>query len=107
MQDWAWGIQLPAHSLVPVGQLPPQEAPSHVAVPPAGMGHGTQELPQLAVLILEAQAVPQAWVPAPQVNPQLVPLQVAVLPAGAAHAVHEVAPQLAVLALDTQVVPHR
>jgi hypothetical protein len=54
------GMQFPAHTLVPVGQDTPHIEPSQVAVPPpVGVGHAVHDdVPQLAVLVLEAQLEP-------------------------------------------------
>jgi hypothetical protein len=41
-------------------QVNPQLVPSQVAVPPAGVGHAMHEEPQVAGLVLIAQALPQA-----------------------------------------------
>jgi len=43
-------------------QVKPQVVPLHVAVPFAGAaGHGVHDVPQVAVLLLLAQLLPQAW----------------------------------------------
>jgi hypothetical protein len=39
----------------------PHVAPSQVAAPLAGTWHALQEAPQVAVLVLMAQLLPQAW----------------------------------------------
>jgi hypothetical protein len=45
--------QTPPHPLKPVLQDSPQVVPSHVAVPPAEVGHGEQDdVPHDAVLVL-------------------------------------------------------
>jgi hypothetical protein len=38
----------------------PQVVPSHVAVPPAAVGQGVHEAPQVATLVFELQVVPHA-----------------------------------------------
>lgn len=58
-QSWLPGLQVPehdaplsmhspAHSFLPLGQVPPQLVPSQVAVPPVGTGQGTHADPQVA-----------------------------------------------------------
>lgn len=73
-------------------------------MPLVGTAHGVHELPQVAVLVLDAHAPLQACNPELQVKPQLVPSQVATLLAGGLQGVHE-APQVAVLALDAHPEP--
>jgi hypothetical protein len=75
-----------------------------VAAPFEGVAQGLHELPQVAVLVLEAQLPLQACKPELQVNPQLVPSQVATLLAGGLQGVHE-PPQVAVLVLEAQLLP--
>jgi hypothetical protein len=83
----------------------PHELPSHVAVAFAGGVQAVHEVaPQVAVLLLDAQLLPQAWKKALQVKPHIVPLQVATPLAGTAHGVQE-APQVAVLVLMAQLLP--
>jgi hypothetical protein len=60
MQDCAFGMHVPAHSLEPLGHTPPQDVPSQVAVPPAGTGHAAHDAPQLDTLVFERQAPLQA-----------------------------------------------
>jgi hypothetical protein len=107
-----WTLVFDAHVLVPHRCVPalhvkPQLVPSHVAVAFAG---GTQavheEVPQLAVLELDAHAAPQAWKPVAQVKPQLVPSQVEVELAGGVHGMHAIRPHELTLVLDAQIAPH-
>jgi hypothetical protein len=60
MHDCAAGTQLPRHSFVPLGQVPPHDMPSHVAVPPVGMAHGEQDAPHDATSLLDRHCVPHA-----------------------------------------------
>jgi hypothetical protein len=57
-------------------QTNPQETPSQVDAPLAGTGHGAQRVPQVAGLLSEAHAFPQAWYPPLQTNPHETPSQV-------------------------------
>jgi hypothetical protein len=41
-------------------QVDPQEVPSQVAVPLEGVGQAPHEVPQLLMLVLDAQVLPQA-----------------------------------------------
>jgi hypothetical protein len=43
-----------------VGQLPPHDVPSQVAVPPVGTAHGVHDVPQVATSVLLAQVDPHA-----------------------------------------------
>jgi hypothetical protein len=54
-------MQLPRHSFVPLGHVPPHEAPSHVAVPLIGTAHGEQDAPHDATSALERHCAPHAW----------------------------------------------
>jgi hypothetical protein len=60
MHEALLAMQAPAHSFIPDGQAPPHVVPSQVAVPPVGIGHAAQEVPQPAVLVLATQALPHA-----------------------------------------------
>jgi len=44
----AAAMQTPAHSFVPLGQVPPHDTPSQVARPWPGTGQGMHEAPQVA-----------------------------------------------------------
>ena len=58
----AFGIQAPAQSFIPVGQLPPQLVPSHVAVPPVGATQAVQDdKPQFDVSMSETHCPLQLW----------------------------------------------
>jgi len=46
--DALLAIHAPAHSFIPVGQVPLHIVPSQVAEPPVGTEHGTHDVPQLA-----------------------------------------------------------
>jgi hypothetical protein len=61
LHDWFCGMQDPAQSFWPVGQLPPQDVPSQVAAPPVGTGQALHVVPQVAASLLLAQVLPQAW----------------------------------------------
>ena len=56
------------HSCCPGGQTAPQLAPSQVARPPSGTGHGMHALPQLLWSVLDKQASPHWWVPSTQTS---------------------------------------
>lgn len=84
-------------------QTNPHCVPSHVAVAFAGGWHGVHELPQLAGLLFETQAVPHRWKPELHTEPHLVPSQVAVEFAGGTHGVHDVVPHELGLLLGWQV----
>jgi len=62
-------MQVPAHSFIPAGQVPPQLVPSQVALPPVGTGQGTQAIPQLATSLLFRQTPTQLCVPDPHTTP--------------------------------------
>jgi hypothetical protein len=94
----------PLNAVNPVLQVKPQAKPPQVAVAKVGTGHGEHAVPQLAVLVLAAQAPPQAWNPVLQVKPQEVPLHVATPLAGTGHGAHA-APQVARLTLVTHTPP--
>jgi hypothetical protein len=49
---------------VPVGQVPPQLTPSHVAAPPVGTGQGLQLCAQCATSVFETHWPPQRCAPA-------------------------------------------
>ena len=67
--DSLLAMQAPAQSFCPDGQVPPQEVPSQVAVPPpVGTGQAVHEVPHPETLVLATQAAPQAWNPVPQVK---------------------------------------
>jgi len=95
-------MHAPAHSTWPPGHVPPQVPPVHVAVPPSGVGQGSQEVPQVATSALSAQSSPQAWKPSAQVKPHWVPSHVAVPWSGTRHSVQAVGPQDVVAAFETQ-----
>ena len=61
MHDCAVGMQPLRHSFVPLGQVPPHDMPSHVAVPPVGIAHGEQDAPHDATSLLDRHCVPHAW----------------------------------------------
>jgi hypothetical protein len=42
-------------------QVKPHDVPSHVAVPPVGVGQAEHEVPHDPVLVLDAQLFPQGW----------------------------------------------
>ena len=86
-------MQVPAHRVWPAGHVPPQVLPSHVAVPPTGVGHGVQDVLQVATSALLAQIASQAWKPSVQVKPHWVPSQVAVPLSGTGHSVQDATPQ--------------
>ncbi|MBC8133897.1 MAG: hypothetical protein H7X95_13010 [Deltaproteobacteria bacterium] len=85
--------------------MKPHEVPLQVEVPPAGGTHAVQDDPQLAVLVLERQLVPQRWVVPVQVKSQDVPLQVDAPPAGGTHGVQDVVPQLLMLVFNRHAMP--
>lgn len=95
-------MHVPAHRVWPGGHVPPQVLPSHVAVPPTGVGQGSQDVPQVATSASSTQSSPQAWEPSAQVKPHCVPSQVAVPWSGTGHSVQEVPPQEVVAVLGTQ-----
>ena len=80
-------------------QAPPEHAPPWQLWPQAPQLRGSEAV--------TAHAPEQSVAPAVQVNPHDRPLQVAAAFAWGAHAVHDVGPQLLMLKLDTQAVPHR
>lgn len=59
-------MQSPAQSLLPVGQVPPQEFPSQVATPPVGTGQATHDIPQVAMSSFGTHVPVQSWVPGAQ-----------------------------------------
>jgi hypothetical protein len=63
MQGCDVGMHAPAHSCLPSPQSPPQLWPSHVAVPPAGAGHASQDAPQWAGDLLSTHWPPHRWKP--------------------------------------------
>jgi hypothetical protein len=71
--DVAEAMQLPAHSFIPDGQVPPHIVPSQLAVPPIGIGQGTQAVPQLATSLFFTQIPTQLCVPVPQTLPASLP----------------------------------
>jgi hypothetical protein len=60
MHDWAVGMQVPRHSFVPLGQVPPHEVPSHVAVPPVRTAQGEQDDPHDATSVFDEHSAPHA-----------------------------------------------
>lgn len=77
-----------------------------IGVLPGELGQTVQLGPQ-EVAEFATQAPPQRLKLVAQVKPQLVPSQVAKAFAGAVQAVHDVAPQLAMELLLTQLLPQR
>jgi hypothetical protein len=53
-------MQVPLHSVVPVGHSAPHLEPSQVALPPLGTGQGEQPVPQVMGSVSPAQVEPQA-----------------------------------------------
>jgi hypothetical protein len=51
-------MQLPTHSFVPLGQVPLHVAPSHVAVPPAGVAHAEHDDPHEATSVFDRHCDP-------------------------------------------------
>jgi hypothetical protein len=68
----------PLQSVNPVLQTKPHVPPTHVAVALGGVGHGVQDVPQVAGLVLLTQTPPQLWNPALQAMPQVPLTHVAV-----------------------------
>jgi hypothetical protein len=95
-------MHVPAHKSWPAGQVPPQVLPSQVAVPPSGVGQGSQDVPHVATSALSAQSAPQAWKPSAQMKPHWMPLQVAVPCSGTGHSVHASGPHEVVAVSGTQ-----
>jgi len=60
MQEATVAMHAPKHSFWPDGQVPPHDVPSQVEVPPVGVVHGTQDVPQVATSVLIAHIDPQA-----------------------------------------------
>jgi hypothetical protein len=79
MQDAPFAMHAFAHTFWFDGQLAPQAAPSHVAVPPAGAGQAVHDVPHEAGDLSSTQRPLHAWKPAAHVKPhRWLPLQVAV-----------------------------
>jgi hypothetical protein len=55
------GMHCPQLGLKVALQVMPQEVPSHVALPFAGTGHGSQRLPHVERLRSDAQVLPHRW----------------------------------------------
>jgi hypothetical protein len=66
MHDALSAMHVVPHTFCPVAHVIPHVVPSHVAVAPAGVGHGVHEVPQLATSLFAAQVLPQRWVPVAQ-----------------------------------------
>ena len=62
-QEAVLAMQAPAHSFIPVGQVPPHEVPSQVAVPPVGIGQATHAVPQFATSVFFTQVPVQSGEP--------------------------------------------
>lgn len=58
-QAWAFAMQDPRQSFWSLGQVPPQAPCTQVAVPPAAIGHGVQDVPQLETAVSLTQLPPQ------------------------------------------------
>jgi hypothetical protein len=69
MHDAPPGMHAFAHTFCPGGQLAPHDAPSHVAVPPAGAGQAVHDVPHDAGDLSSTQRPLQAWKPAAHVKP--------------------------------------
>jgi hypothetical protein len=59
-QALAISMHAPLQSLLPVGHSLPHFEPSHVALPPLGIGHGEQPAPHVIGSVSLAQMGPQA-----------------------------------------------
>jgi hypothetical protein len=58
-QAWLEGMQAPLQRLCPMGHVPPQVVPSHVALPPVMLGHAKQDdAPQEPTSVLLTHFVP-------------------------------------------------
>lgn len=82
--------------------------PLQVGLPWAGSGQAPQEVPQLFVLLLATQVLPQRWYPLLQAGTHVVPLQVTVPLVGARQTVQEFPQELrSVLLFATHVLLQR
>lgn len=77
MQAIASGIQLPKHCFWPAGHVPPHTPAVQTAVPPVGAVHGSQDVPQLAMLVLLTHLPAHRWNPVLQVNAHESPTHLA------------------------------
>jgi hypothetical protein len=68
---------LPSQLAYPSSHAIPHRVPSHVATAFAPVGHGTHAAPHVAVLMLLAHALPQAWKLESHVNRHAAPVQLA------------------------------
>jgi hypothetical protein len=66
MHDAVSAMQVVPHTFCPMAQVMPHLVPSQVAVAPAGVGHGVQDVPQLATSLSAAQVLPHRCVPLAQ-----------------------------------------
>ena len=53
-------MQVPAHNIWPAGHVPPHVPPLHAAIPPSGVGQGSQDVPQVATSALDTHSVSHA-----------------------------------------------
>ena len=60
MHEAAESMHTPKHAFWPDGQVPLQDVPSQVAVPPVRGGHAMHDVPQVATSVLLAQVDPHA-----------------------------------------------
>lgn len=99
-------MHAPAHSFCPDGQVPPHLPETHVAVPPAGATHGSQDWPQLFALVSLAQSLPHKCEPAAHSIAQVPSRHFAVPPVALGHTLHAL-PQAPVSVSSTHKLPQR